>query len=85
MNVEYEPKGVCAKKIEFSIEDGKLHGVKFSGGCPGNLPAISKLVEGADAETIAQILRGNPCGNRGTSCADQLAIAINEALGKKAS
>lgn len=85
MNVEFVPKGLCAKKIEFSIEDGKLHGVKFSGGCPGNLPAIAKLVEGADAETIAQILRGNPCGNRGTSCADQLAIAIDEALGKKAS
>ncbi len=85
MNIEFEPKGVCSKKIEFSIEDGKLHNVKFTGGCPGNLPAISKLVEGADAETIAQILRGNPCASRGTSCADQLAIAIDEALKKKAS
>ena len=85
MNVEFTPKGVCSKKIAFSIEDGKLHNVKFTSGCPGNLAAISKLVEGADAEVIAQILRGNLCGARGTSCADQLAIAIDEALGKKAS
>ena len=81
---EYQPVGVCAKKITFEIDDGKLHNVKFSGGCPGNLSAIPKLIEGADAEVIAQILRGNLCGNRGTSCADQLAIAINEAM-KKAS
>lgn len=81
-NFEFEPKGVCSKKITFDIEDGKLHNVKFSGGCPGNLPAISKLVEGADAEKIVSILKGNPCGNRGTSCADQLAIAIESALGK---
>ena len=85
MNVEYVPEGVCSKKIEFAIEDGKIHGLKFTGGCPGNLPAIAKLVEGADAERIAEMFRGHPCGNRGTSCADQLAIAIEEALGKKAS
>lgn len=85
MKVDYEPKGVCSKKIEFEIDDGKIHGLKFTGGCPGNLPAIAKLVEGADAETIARILKGNPCGNRGTSCADQLAIAIEEALARKAS
>ena len=84
MRYEYNPVGVCSKKISFEIEGGKLHDVKFAGGCPGNLPAIAKLVEGADAEVIAQILRGNPCGNRGTSCADQLALAIDEAM-KKAS
>ena len=79
---EYHPKGVCAKLITFDLEDGKLHNVKFSGGCPGNLQAIPKLIEGADAGNIAHILRGNQCANRGTSCADQLARAIDEALGK---
>ena len=82
---EYSPVGVCPKKIEFEIEDGKLHNVKFHGGCPGNLLAIPKLVEGQDASKIAGILRGNPCGVKGTSCADQLAIAIEEVLEKKAS
>ena len=84
MKVDYTTAGVCAKKIEFEIEDGKLHNVKFHGGCPGNLAAIPKLIEGADASLIANILRGNDCGGRGTSCADQLAKAIDETL-KKAS
>ena len=79
---EFRPKGVCAKLIQFDLEDGKLHNVAFLGGCPGNLQAIPKLIEGADADKIARILRGNDCGGRGTSCADQLAIAIEEALGR---
>ena len=79
---EYQPKRVCSKLIQFDLEDGKLHNVAFLGGCPGNLQAISKLVEGADAGMIAQILRGNDCGGRGTSCADQLARAIDEATAK---
>lgn len=69
---------ICAKQINFSVDDeGKLHDVKFKGGCPGNLVAIGKLVEGQDAKQIAEILRGNPCGGRGTSCADQFATAID--------
>ncbi len=83
MRVEYTTKDVCAKRITFDIEDGKMYSVKFSGGCPGNLSAISKLIEGADAGTIATILKGNKCGTRGTSCADQLSIAIEEALSEK--
>lgn len=77
----YQPQGVCSKAINFSIdEEGKLHDVRFTGGCPGNLAAISKLVEGADANNIAELLKGNECGGRGTSCGDQLAIALKAAL-----
>ncbi len=77
----FQPQRVCSKRIDFSLDaDGRLHDVKFLGGCPGNLLAIGKLVEGKDAAEIADILRGNPCGGRGTSCADQLSIAIDEAL-----
>ena len=80
---EYLPQRVCSKQITFDLDDEKrLHNVKFVGGCPGNLPAIAKLVEGKDAEEIANLLRGNPCGARGTSCADQLSIAIDEAISK---
>ena len=75
------PKGVCARKIDFEMDaEGRLHNVKFTGGCPGNLLAIGKLVEGAEAEKIAALLRGNDCGARGTSCADQLSLAIDAAL-----
>ena len=77
----YKPTGpVCSRRISFSLEDGKLHDVRFVGGCDGNLKAIGKLVEGADAKQIAALLRGNDCGGRGTSCADQLARAIEQAL-----
>ena len=71
---------VCAKQISFSLENGKLHNIKFHGGCPGNTLAISKLLEGADAVKTVQILKGNDCGSKGTSCADQLARGIEEAL-----
>ena len=77
-NYSYTPEGVCSKQIDFSVDDeGKLHNVHFVGGCPGNLLAIGKLVEGKDAKEIAEILRGNDCRGRGTSCADQLALAID--------
>lgn len=73
---EYTPQGVCSRKINFDIVDGKLHNVRFTEGCPGNLIAIGKLVEGMDARQVAEMLAGNPCGLRGTSCADQLSKAI---------
>ena len=76
----YATKGVCSRKITFDIVDGKLHNVQFEGGCPGNLLAIGKLVEGMDALEIAELLAGNDCRGRGTSCADQLAKAIEENL-----
>lgn len=76
MVVNYLTHGVCSQKITFEIVDGKLHNVKFLGGCPGNLQAIGKLVEGADAKQIAEMLAGNDCRGRGTSCADQLSKAI---------
>ena len=77
----FNPQRVCSKQIYFNLDaEGRLHDVKFFGGCPGNLLAIGRLVEGKDAKEIADILRGNDCGGRGTSCADQLSIAIDEAL-----
>ena len=79
-NYSYQSHGVCARQITFGIEDNKLHNVKFYGGCPGNTFAISKLLEGKEASEAVSILKGNDCGGRGTSCADQLAIAVEQAL-----
>lgn len=77
----YTPKGVCSKLITFGIDDeGKLRNVKFVSGCPGNLLAIGKLVEGKHPKEIIGILKGNDCAGRGTSCADQLALALESAL-----
>jgi uncharacterized protein (TIGR03905 family) len=77
----YRPKGVCAVLIEYELDDEKkIHNLKFVGGCNGNLKAIGKLLEGQDAAKAAEILRGNDCGGRGTSCADQLSKSLDEAL-----
>ncbi|MBO7419483.1 MAG: TIGR03905 family TSCPD domain-containing protein [Bacteroidaceae bacterium] len=76
----YIPEGVCSKCIDFDIEDGKLHNIRFTNGCDGNLKAISKLLEGADAQWAVNRLRGNTCGNKNTSCADQFAKAVGQAL-----
>ena len=79
MTYQCIPTGVCSKRITFDLVDGKLHNVQFTGGCNGNLKAISKLVEGMDADQVIRILKGNTCGMRGTSCADQFALAIEQA------
>ena len=77
--VTYKTTGVCARAIHFTRnDDGTITNVSFDGGCDGNLKAISKLVDGMKAEDIAAKLRGNRCGLKSTSCADQLAKAVTE-------
>lgn len=76
----YRPHGVCSQLINFDVEDGIISNVEFFGGCNGNLKAIAKLVEGKPASEIADILEGNTCGNRPTSCADQFSKALRLAL-----
>ena len=80
MDYSYQTQGVCSKEIRFSLDNGKLKNVQFFGGCPGNLQGISKLVEGQDASEVAKCLSGVRCGAKATSCPDQLARAINQAL-----
>ena len=82
MHYEYKTKGTCSRAILFDVEDGLVKNVQYIGGCNGNLKAIAKLVEGRSAAEVADTLRGNTCGPRTTSCADQLSRAISEALAK---
>ena len=79
----YKTQGVCARELGFTIDNGKLSNVQFLGGCHGNLVAIGKLVEGMDAKKVVELLKGNDCGGKGTSCADQLAIAVDMALSEQ--
>lgn len=78
--IEYIPKGVCPKKITFDIEDNIIKNVIFHSGCQGNLQAISILIEGLPAQEVIRIFKGIQCKQRGTSCPDQLAIAIENIL-----
>ena len=70
---------VCSQMISFDLNDDVVSNIQFFGGCNGNLKAISKLVDGWTVEKIEEYLRGNLCGNRPTSCADQLARAVRKA------
>ena len=79
MHYVYRTKDVCASQIEFDIDGDKITNVKFLGGCNGNLKAIGKLVDGFSVDEIEKKLKGNTCGWRLTSCADQLAIAVRKA------
>lgn len=80
MHFTYRTSRVCSQMIEFDLEDGKVSNIVFLGGCNGNLKAIAKLLEGAEASFAIERLRGNRCGPRDTSCADQLAHALEKAL-----
>ena len=79
MTYTYKPKQVCSVQIDMDINDGVVTNVRFTGGCNGNLKAISKLVDGMTADEIEEKLLGNTCGPRPTSCADQLAKAVRAA------
>ncbi len=78
----YKTKGTCSRAISFDIEDGKLRNVQFVDGCNGNLQGIGRLVEGMDAKECVSRLKGIRCGYKDTSCPDQLARAIEKALGE---
>lgn len=76
----YRPTGVCSRQIDFKLEDGIVRSVSFIGGCPGNLAGIAQLVEGLPAKTVIEKLAGIHCGDKETSCPDQLAKALQSAL-----
>lgn len=76
----FKPQGVCSQKIDFEIKDGKVADVHFLGGCNGNTQGIARLVEGMDVNEAISRLEGIQCGFKGTSCPDQLAKALKQAL-----
>ena len=79
MRFDYATENTCSQVISFDLEDDVVRNIVFMGGCDGNLKAIAKLVDGFTVEQIEEKLRGNTCGRRPTSCADQLAIAVRAA------
>lgn len=80
MTYEYRTRGVCSAKITFDLTDGIVSNVRFMGGCNGNLKGISQLVDGMKAEDIIKKIKGTKCGFKNTSCPDQLAVALEQAL-----
>ena len=79
MHHDYKTEMTCSQWIRFDLDGDVVRDISFVGGCNGNLKAVSKLVEGMTVEQIEGYLKGNLCGRRSTSCADQLARAVRKA------
>ncbi len=84
LHYQFKPHGVCSRQITFDLEDNVLHNVHFQGGCPGNLEAISRAVEGMTVEQVERLFKGIDCGGKGTSCSDQLATLVRRAYDAQA-
>lgn len=79
--LDYTPTRVCPRNIHVEVSDdgSTVEGVSFLGGCNGNTKAVAKLVTGKPVDEVVELLAGNLCANRGTSCADQMTIALRQA------
>ena len=80
MRHNFKTQGVCSRTISFDLENGIISNVTFEGGCNGNLKGIAALAEGKSAYDVIDVLSGIRCGFKSTSCPDQLATALKEAL-----
>ena len=80
--MDYKPTGVCSRLIHVELDGDKIANVEFVGGCVGNTSGISSLVKGMDAHEVIKRLEGTRCGERPTSCPDQLSKALKQALGE---
>lgn len=84
MHYTLYPKGVCSTQIDLDVTDGKIHNLSYTGGCSGNLKALGAMCEGASAEEVIRRLSGITCGYKATSCSDQLARLLKDAMKKNA-
>ena len=78
--MDYKTHGVCSSMIHVELDGDKIKDVDFVGGCNGNLQGISSLVKGMNVEDAIERLSGIKCGSKETSCPDQLAKALREAI-----
>jgi len=84
MTYNYKTSGICAKGITVEMDGSVIRSVAFNGGCAGNLEGISRLVEGMRAEDVVAKFKGTKCGSKASSCPDQLARALEEAMARGA-
>lgn len=80
MTIQYTPQGVCAQALTIEVEEGKIQSVVVRGGCSGNLQGLSSLLKGMTVEDAIARMEGIQCGPRPTSCPDQMAQALKQAL-----
>lgn len=80
MTIDYRTRGVCSTRMVIDVEDDTIQSVKIFNGCDGNLQGISRLVEGMKVADAISKLEGIRCGGKPTSCPDQLAQALKQAV-----
>lgn len=80
MNIDFTPRGVCSRRIQIEVNNGVIDNVQFTGGCNGNTQGVAALVKGMTVEDAISRMEGIDCNGRGTSCPDQLAQALKQAL-----
>lgn len=80
MNIVYKPKGVCSQLMTIDVENDIIKKVEIKGGCSGNLQGISKLLVGMPVKEAIEKMEGIRCGNKSTSCPDQLAQALRKCI-----
>ena len=79
MTIQYTPRGVCSRAFTIQVEDGVIRSVQIMGGCDGNLKGISSLLLGMPVDEAVRRMEGIRCGNKPTSCPDQIAQALKTA------
>ncbi len=80
MTTSYKTHGTCSRQIDITIENGIIEEIVFHGGCNGNLKGIAALCKGKKPEEVIPVVKGITCGFKSTSCPDQLAKALEEAI-----
>ena len=78
--MRFKTQGVCSRQISFEVKDNKLTNVQFVGGCSGNTQGVAALCIGRPAEEVVKVIKGIRCGMKPTSCPDQLANALEQAI-----
>ena len=75
----YKTQGTCSQYIDVTVdEQGVIQEISFIGGCGGNLQAVCRLVKGQKADEVIKKLKGIRCGDKPTSCPDQLCRALEQ-------
>ena len=78
MNIQYQTSGTCSAAINVEIENNVVKSVEYIGGCDGNLKGIASLVKGMPVEEVIKRLKGIRCGDKTTSCPDQLVKCLEK-------
>ena len=80
MHIQYTPRGVCSRQFDIEVRDGVIQSISIVGGCSGNLQGIAQLLRGMPVQEAIHRMEGIRCGAKPTSCPDQIARALHQAL-----